>query len=320
MIHTLLTDTWGLKYPIIGAPMAGVGGGALAAAVTRAGGLGMIGIGSQDAPDYLPQQADLARSAGPFGIGLMVWALDKHPELFEAALAAKPHLLSLSFGDPAPYVDRCHAEGIRVASQVHSRDEALRAQSGGVDMIVAQGTEAGGHTGDVATLPLLQIVLDAVSVPVIAAGGIASPQGVAGVLAIGAAGAWIGTALLACPETRYPAAARVRMLAARETETVLTHVFDHVQGLAWPEDYPGRALRNRFVDRWHAHQNALQPSSSAYQQFHQRRGDYDTDYLYAGQAVGLVTATQPAGDVVKNLGVGAEQWLRHRLATLLGDT
>lgn len=318
MIHTFLTDSWGLRYPIIGAPMAGAADGVLAAAVSRAGGLGMMGMGSQAHPDFLLQQAAIARTAGSFGIGLMIWALDERPDLFEAALTARPTLLSLSFGDPTPYVARCHASSIRVATQVHSRDEAIQAQAAGVDLIVAQGTEAGGHTGSVATLPLLQIVLDAVTVPVVAAGGIASPQGVGGILAAGAAGAWIGTAFLASPETCHNPAAQKRILSARETETVLTPIFDQIQGLHWPEAYPGRALRNTFTDQWHGHaEERLGPSSEAAQTFHRQRGDYAIDYLYAGQSVGLVNGTHAAGDVVKVLGQGAEQWLRHRLVTLL---
>ncbi len=316
MIHTFLTDAWGLRYPIIGAPMAGAADGVLAAAVSRAGGLGMIGMGSQARPDFLLQQVAIARTAGSFGIGLMTWALDERPDLFEAALTARPMLLSLSFGDPTPYVARCHASGVRVATQVHSRDEAIQAQVAGVDLIVAQGTEAGGHTGSVATLPLLQIVLDAVTVPVVAAGGIASPRGVGGVIAAGAVGAWIGTALLASPETRHPPVARERIVSARETETVLTHVFDRVQDLPWPDAYPGRALRNHFTDQWHGREEDGEPTSMAFQTFHRHRGDYDIDCVYVGQAVGLVNATRSAEDVVKTLGEGTEEWLRQRMATL----
>ncbi len=316
MIHTFLTDSWGLRYPIIGAPMAGVADAVLAAAVSRAGGLGMIGMSSQARPDFLLQQAAIARTAGPFGIGLMIWALDERPDLFEAALTARPMLLSLSFGDPTPYVARCHASSIRVATQVHSRDEAIQAQAAGVDLIVAQGSEAGGHTGSVATLPLMQIVLDAVTVPVVAAGGIASPRGVGGVIAAGAAGAWIGTALLASPETLHRPVARERILSARETETVLTHVFDRVQDLPWPDAYPGRAIRNHFTDQWHGREEDVGPSSMAFQTFHRHRGDYDIDFVYVGQAVGLVNATRSAEDVVKTMGQGAEEWLRQRMATL----
>ncbi|MCL5077111.1 MAG: nitronate monooxygenase [Actinobacteria bacterium] len=317
MIHTILTDGLGLRYPIISAPMAGAADGVLAAAVSRAGGLGMIGIGSQAQPDFLLQQAALARSAGPFGIGLMIWALDDRPELFEAALSARPDLLSISFGDPTPYVAKCHETGIRVATQVHSRDEAIQAQLAGVDLIVAQGSEAGGHTSSVGTLPLLQIVLKTVTVPVIAAGGIASAEGVAGVLAAGAAGAWIGTAFLASPETLHSHDARERIRSARETETILTHVFDRVQNINWPEIYPGRALRNTFSEEWHGHDDDVTPSSDAGKTFHAQRGNYAIDFLYAGQAVGLVDDSNSAESVVKGLGEGAEQLLRHRLGTLL---
>ena len=319
MIHTPLTRDWGLQYPIIGAPMAGAADGRLAAAVSRAGGLGMVGIGSQASTAFVREQAAVARQGGRFGLGLMIWALADHPELLEAAVAVRPDLISLSFGDPTPYVAVCHTVGIRVAVQVHSRDEARQAERAGVDLIVAQGTEAGGHTGAVATLPLLQMVLDAVSVPVVAAGGIATPQGLAAVLAAGAGGAWIGTVLLATPETAHNTTAQVRLLAADETDTLLTHVFDRVQGLAWPEEYPGRALRNDFAARWHGQEDALLRSEQAMEAFHQGRGDYSVDFIYAGQSVGLVRQAQPAADIIRTLGEEAEQWLKRRLTILGGQ-
>src|SRR5258708_28937518 len=125
-------------------------------------------------------------------------------------------------------------------------------QAGG-DVSVVQGREAGGHvTGRVSTLPLLQAVLDAVQVPVLAAGGIATPRGMAAALAAGAAGVWIGTALLASPECENTEQARARIVQAQETDTILTRAFDVAQGLDWPPLYPGRALRIRFTDRWHS--------------------------------------------------------------------
>lgn len=319
MIHTPLTRDWGLRYPIIGAPMAGAADGRLAAAVSRAGGFGMVGVGSQASTDFIHEQAAVARQGGQFGLGLMVWALADRPELLAAAVAARPDLLSLSFGDPTPYVAACHAAGIPVAVQVHSRAEAVQAQRAAVDLIIAQGTEAGGHTGAVATLPLLQIVLDAVSVPVVAAGGIATPQGLAAVLAAGAAGAWIGTALLASPEAAHNAMAQAQLLAADETETLLTHVFDRVQGLAWPEEYPGRALRNDFAARWHGQEGALMRSEQAIEAYHQGRGDYSVGFIYAGQSVGLLRQAQPVADIIRTLGEEAEQWLTRRLTELSGQ-
>ncbi len=321
MLSTTLTTSWQLRYPIIGAPMAGVAGGRLARAVSQAGGLGMIGVGSQTPVEFIAREAAIAR--GPdqarFGIGLMAWVLETRPELLDAAIQAQPFLVSISFGSPAPFIEQLHQRGIQVAVQVHSRREAVEAAQAGVDLIVAQGTEAGGHTGQVSTLPLLQIVLDAVQVPVVAAGGIASPRGVAAALVAGAQGVWVGTCLLACPESATNEQARARILQAQETETIHTRVFDLAQGIAWPPEYPGRALSNRFTDQWHAHAEALSQDSQARQQLADalKERNYDLAYIYAGEAVGLVTRQQPAGEVIQQLGDGAEQLLRSRCRALL---
>jgi nitronate monooxygenase len=324
MLHTYLTTSWGLRYPIIGAPMAYVGRGRLARAVTQAGGLGMLGIGSSESVEFLMQEAAIARGSdgGRFGIGMHAWAIEKRPDLLDAAIEARPFLISISFGSPAPYVERLHQRGILLATQVNTRAEAIQAEQAGVDLIVAQGTEAGGHvTGQVSTLPLLQTVLDAVRIPVVAAGGIASPRGVAAALAAGAEGVWVGTALLASPECANTDQARTRITQARETDTILTRAFDVAQGLAWPPQYPGRALRNRFTDRWHTRIDELPQASEARQQLAEAVAskNYDLAYIYAGQAVGLVTQQQPAAAVIQQLGDGAERLLRDRSALLLND-
>src|SRR5204863_620774 len=127
----------------------------------------------------------LAKGRGRFGVGLMCWALEGRPELLDAVLETGPNLVALSFGDPAPWVERVRAAGARVVSQVQDSASAREALDAGVDAIVAQGTEAGGHTGGVSTLPLLQIVLELAPerhVPVLAAGGIATGHGVAAVI------------------------------------------------------------------------------------------------------------------------------------------
>ena len=322
MLHTYLTTSWHLRYPIIGAPMAYVGRGRLAHAVSQAGGLGMIGIGSTESVDFLAREAAIARGTdqGCFGIGMHAWAIEKRPDLLDAAIEANPFLISISFGSPAPYIERLHQHGILLATQVNTRAEAMQAARDGVDLIVAQGTEAGGHvTGQVSALPLLQSALDAVQVPVLAAGGIASPRGVAAALAAGAEGVWIGTALLASPECENTEQARARIVQAQETDTILTRAFDVAQGLAWPPKYPGRALRNRFTDLWHAHIDALSQANEARQQLAEAIGskNYDLAYIYAGEAVGLVTQQQSAGDVIQQLGEGAERLLRERSALLL---
>jgi nitronate monooxygenase len=189
-----------------------------------------------------------------------------------------------------------------------------------VDFVVAQGTDAGGHTGTVGTLPLLQLVLDAVDVPVIAAGGIATARGLAAVLAAGAAGAWVGTCLLASPEATTKPEARAKVLAAEEVDTVLTRVFDVAQGIPWPERFAGRALRNRFTDRWHGREAELATDAAAGSELATARAtaNYDIAYLYAGQAVGLVRASRPAAEVVRDLGEGALALLGEQLDRLLG--
>src|SRR5205823_164362 len=183
------------------------------------------------------------------------------------------------------------------------------------------GTEAGGHSGQVSvgTLPLLQSVLDTVQLPVLAAGGIASPRGVAAALAAGAQGVWVGTCLLASPECENTESARSRIVQTQETETVLTRAFDVAQGIPWPPQYPGRALRNRFTDQWHSQTEELTRDESARQQLAEAIKDknYDLAYIYAGEAVGLVNRQQPAAEVIRQLGDGAEQLLRDRCSKLL---
>src|SRR5437763_3835561 len=323
MLHTYLTTTWHLRYPIIGAPMAYVGRGRLARAVSQAGGLGMIGIGSTESVEFLTREAAIARGIdqGRFGIGMHTWAIERRPDLLDAAIEADPFLISLSFGSVTPYVERLHRHGILLATQVNTRAEAMQVERDGVDLIVAQGMEAGGHvTGQVSTLPLLQAVLDAVQVPVLAAGGIASPRGVAAALAAGAEGVWVGTALLASPECENTENARARIVQARETDTILTRAFDVAQGLAWPPQYPGRALRNLFTDRWHSHIDALPQANEARQELAEAIAskNYDLAHIYAGEGVGLVTRQQSAGEVIQYLGEGAERLLRDRSARLLG--
>lgn len=322
MLHTYLTTSWHLHYPIIGAPMAYVGRGRLARAVSEAGGLGMIGIGSTESVEFLEREAAIARGTdqGRFGIGMHTWAIEKRPDLLHAAIEAAPFLISISFGSPAPYVEMLHQRGIFLVTQVNTRDEALRAEQAGVDLIVVQGTEAGGHImGSVSTLPLLQAVLETVQVPVVVAGGIASPRGVVAALAAGAEGVWVGTALLASPECENTEQARTRIVQAQETDTISTRVFDVAQGLAWPPHYPGRALRNRFTEQWHNHIDMLPQATEARQQLKEAVAskNYDLAYIYAGEGVGLVKREQPAAEVIRQLGDGAEQLLRERSSKLL---
>jgi nitronate monooxygenase len=310
----VLSTPWsrrtGLLVPIVNAPMGGVAGGRLAAAVSAAGGLGMVGMGSDGSVASLT--AELTHVTGKFGIGLVDWVLAEQPGLLEAALAARPMLLSVSFGADLSWAEQAHAAGIATATQVYTSAEALHAQDAGIDVLVARGAEGGGH-GDmrVATLPLLDAVLDAVSVPVLAAGGIASPRSLAAVLAAGASGAWLGTCLSACSEALSSDGARRALIAAGETDTTATRVFDVARQRPWPARFPSRVLSNDYLARWTGREEALaaDPAGRAELSAGVVAGNTDTAPVDAGQGVGMVTVVAPAAQVIAELCGGAEQLL-----------
>lgn len=219
-MRTWLTERFGLTVPVVSAPLAGVSTGQLAAAVSTAGGLGMIGAGPTSTPNRMREQCAHARAAGHFGVGLMAWALAQDDALVDVVAAEAPAVVSLSYGPYERWIEPLRAAGIVVATQVGTLEEARHAEQVGVDLLVARGGEGGGHgRADVATLPLLQSVLDAVRLPVLAAGGIGTSRGLAAVLAAGAVGAWVGTAFLACTEAATSAGARERLLSAKDIDT-----------------------------------------------------------------------------------------------------
>ena len=314
-VRTWLTEQLGLRIPVVAAPMAGVSTGRLAAAVSAAGGLGMLGVGPTSTPDWVRQQCAVAREAGQFGVGLMAWALAQDDALVEVVVGEAPALVSVSYGPYERWTAPLQAAGIVVATQVGTLEEAVAAEQAGVDVLVARGGEGGGHgRNDVATLPLLQAVLDAVQMPVLAAGGIGTARGVAAVLAAGSAGAWVGTAFLACTEAATSTRARELLLSAAETDTAYGRVFDVGQRLAWPPEYGGRALRNAFFDRWVGREDELSGDEVAAAKLvaARQRGDFDVACVYAGQGVGLLHSERTAADVLGEL-AGAERLL-HRAA------
>ena len=277
--------------------MAGVSTGRLAAAVSAAGGLGMIGAGPTSTPDPFREQCAVAREAGRFGVGLMAWALAQDDTMVDLVVAEAPALVSVSYGPYERWIAPLQDAGIVVATQVGTLQEARDAEQAGVDVLVARGGEGGGHgRADVATLPLLQSVLDVVQLPVLAAGGIGTARGLAAVLAAGSAGAWVGTAFLACPEAATSEAARERLLAAKDTGTAYGRVFDVALRLAWPPEYGGRALRNPYFDHWVGREGELADDDLASAQLATARqqGDYDVACVYAGEGVGLLRNVRSA--------------------------
>src|ERR1700722_12239724 len=310
MLSTPWSARMGLRVPIVNAPMGGVAGGRLAAAGKAAGGLGMVGMGTAGSTSSL--HAELPHMHGTFGIGLVDWVIRKEPALFDAALAAQPVLVSVSFGTDLSWVHRVHDAGIAAATQVYNSLEAQQAQEAGIDLLVARGSEGGGH-GDatIGTLPLLDAVLDVASVPVLAAGGIASPRSVAAVLAAGASGAWLGTVLSASPEALTSDASRRALVAARETDTTSTRVYDIVRKLPWSQRFPSRVLRNDFVARWTGHEDALAEDAEAEAELATAiaADDRRIAAVDAGQGVGMVTGVAPVGEVIDRLCAGAYELL-----------
>ncbi|HZU77197.1 MAG TPA: nitronate monooxygenase, partial [Dehalococcoidia bacterium] len=190
------------------------------------------------------------------------------------------------------------------------------------DVIVAQGTEAGGHTGRVGTLALVPQVVDAVApLPVIAAGGIADGRGLAAALLLGAEGAWLGTAFLASPESGYREAQKQRVLAIAAGDTVLTRSFDLAGGGEWPEGIAGRVARNAFSDRWAGHEDELIQRVEEIRPGYReavRAGDLETAPTWAGDAAGLVRRSESAAEIMRRILAEAESVLRTRTAAVLG--
>jgi nitronate monooxygenase len=312
-VRTPVCELLGIEQPIVQAPMADVP--PLAAAVSNAGALGMLTL-TWSADVGASVRAVAALTGRPFG-GNLVLTEDRHARL-DQALEAGLRIVSFMWGDPSGYVEPVHAAGGLVLLTVGSAEEARRGVAAGVDVIVAQGWEAGGHVwGTVATLPLVPAVVDAVApVPVIAAGGIADARGVAAVLALGAQAAWLGTRFLLAEEMPIHEDYRRALIAAAETDA---QWYPNLYDVGWP-DSPHRALANSTSKAWDA---AGRPpdkdrpgagdviahfaSGEAIVRYEPAppmvgtMGDIEALSMWAGQDVALAKETQPAADIVAEL-------------------
>ncbi|TQR85028.1 nitronate monooxygenase [Mycobacterium hodleri] len=306
-LRSALTDMFGIEHPIVLAPMGGVAGGRLAAAVAEGGGLGMIGGGRGNA-DWLRRECALAASGTekPWGIGLLSWAINQ--DILAAAIAWRPAAIMLSFGDPAPFAPSIHDAAIPLVVQVTSMAEARRALDVGADVVVAQGTEAGGHGGGRSTLPFVPAVVDvAGAVPVLAAGGIADGRGLAAALVLGAAGAVIGTRFEATTEALLDADEATAILAAGASDTILGRVADVAADAGWPAVYPARTLRNAFTETWQNREDELGDDDEALSEFRAGVDRADMDYVpvWAGEAVDLITELHGASALVGRISAEA---------------
>lgn len=307
-LTTRLTEFLGIQHPILLAPMALVSGGRLAAAVTAAGGLGLVGGGYGEA-DWLDEQ--IGETAGArVGYGFIAWSLARDPGLLEHALAQQPATVMLSFGDLTPFAERIRGAGVPLTAQVQTLHQARLALAAGAKIIVAQGGEAGGHgMGSRSTFTLVPDVVDLAAqrspeTLVVAAGGVADGRGLAAALALGADGVLVGTRFWAAAEALVSARARQRGIAASGDDTVRTRIYDIVRQRDWPDEYDARMVRNALIQRWHGRESELSARlPEAVDEFQKATAaeDFDVITVLVGEAIGLIRDVRPAADIVDHM-------------------
>jgi len=315
-LQTAFTELFGVAHPIALAPMGGSAGGALTVAVSNAGGLGLLGGGREDIGWLHGELEHVRRQAhGVWGVGFQAWSVST--ETIARSLEYEPAAVMLSFGDPRPFAPMIRASSARLIIQVVDLDEAQRALDVGADVIVAQGTEAGGHGGNRATLPFVPAVVDLVSpTPVLAAGGIADGRGLAAALSLGAAGALIGTRFHTSAEAIVDPEIVKAILNASGDDTERSCVLDIARGAPWPSRYTARTLRNEFLDEWRDRDDELKADTSAQESYRhaEESSDLRAVAVWASEAIDLITETLPAGDIVRNMAADAEAALRQILS------
>lgn len=313
MLRTPVCETLGIAHPIVQAGMAREYTNAeLVAAVSAAGGLGILGCLGRPADETVAAIRRIrALTDRPFGVNFVLHRRNR--ETFAACLAERVPVFSFFRGDPEEDVTRAHAAGAVTIHQVTTVAEAERAVAVGVDVLVAQGSEAGGHMGP---LPLLSVLPAVVAVaggrPVLAAGGISDGRGLAAALCLGAAGVLMGTRFLATPESPISPAYKRAILAAGPGATVASGLFDLLWGFAWP-GVRVRAIGNALTERWAGREDELAAHLEEVRAECDRANREDDPRgmaLLAGEGVGQIDAIQPAGAIVQSVAAEAERVLR----------
>jgi nitronate monooxygenase len=305
--------------------MSGTATAELAVAVSEAGGLGLIGAWPAKGPDWLRKQIRLVRerTQRPFGVGFISSA-PHLGELVQVAIEECVPAISHSFADPTPYVSAAHKAGIKVLVQVQKVSHAKKVTLAGVDVITAQGTDAGGHTGYIGTLPLVPAIIDVVGdIPVVAAGGIADGRGLAAMLMLGAEGVWLGTRFVVSQEAIGAEWKKQRAVEASTDDTVLTKAYDLTLNAPFPKDIGDRVLSNDFTSIWHgrdeevvAHREELRKKLLTAEDSE----DAKIARVQVGNAMGLISSVEPAADIVRRIIEEADAILRGRPQTLLKDS
>ncbi|EAQ25486.1 NAD(P)H-dependent flavin oxidoreductase [Roseovarius sp. 217] len=314
-MRTRLTTALGLTHPILCAPMAFAAGGRLAAAVTHAGGLGLIGGGYGNA-DWLEGAFAEAGNAR-VGCGFITWKMAENPAVLDQVLAREPAALCLSFGDPTPFAPRIADAGVPLICQVQTLRDAQRATECGAQIIVAQGSEAGGHGERRGTITLVPEVADwlagrAPEVLLVAAGGIADGRGLAAALMLGADGVLIGSRLWASAEAQVSEAMTEAAISATGDQTIRSTVMDAARNLRWPARYTARVLRNPVTDRWHDDPDGLRENIAARADWAEgwTTGDPESANTFVGEATGLIHDRPPVADIITRMVEEAEALLR----------
>ncbi|MEV6544159.1 nitronate monooxygenase [Streptomyces sp. NPDC051665] len=312
-LSTAFTKLFGVQHPIALAPMGGSAGGALTAAVSRGGGLGLLGSGNGER-DWLARELAVVaeQTTEPWGIGFLTWQIGI--DAVEHALEHNPVAVMLSFGDPSPFAERIRRAGAALIIQVTDLEEARRAVDLGADVIVAQGSESGGHGArhGRSTLPFVPVVVDlAAPVPVLAAGGIADGRGLAAALALGAAGALIGTRFQATAEALVSPSVSTAIIQARGEDTERNSILDIARNSPWPRKYTARTLGHPFLDEWRGRETELttDPQARHAYQVALAQGDIPPLPVWAGEAVDLINDLPSAADLVNSLATQAEDAL-----------
>jgi nitronate monooxygenase len=324
MLTTRLCTFLGIDFPIINAPMAGTASAELATAVSKAGAFGMIGAGADPDPTWLLEQVHAVRekTSSPFGVGFSS-SFPGLEKAIEAALDAQVAAIGHSFIDPTQLINQAKGSGVKIFAQVQTMANAKKAIAAGADVIIAQGSEAGGHTSHLGTLSFVRAVVKiAGDIPVVAAGGIADGPGLAAALMLGAEGAWIGTRFVASLEWAGPEWAKGQVILAEVDDTILTNVYDLVSDAPYDHDVVGdRVISNSFTDRWHGREAEMMTRQSELREdiaTATAAEDATTAPVRAGAASGLIRSVEPASYILREIVSQAEDILRHRPQKLLG--
>lgn len=316
-VSTDLTALLGIRHPLLLAPMDTISGSRLVRAVGEAGGFGILGGGYGDRARLEAETAKLKDFAEPFGIGFITWSLAKEPELLDVALAARPRAVMLSFGDPKPFAPRIKSSGALLICQVQDEAMARQALEAGADILIAQGTEAGGHGASRTTIDIVPAIVDLAAgrVPVVAAGGLADGRGLAAMLMLGASGVLMGTRFYASIEADGAEQAKRLICSANSGDTVRGVVFDWSRKLLWPAPFTARSLVNDHLRKWTGREiELMQRADEVATEYAAARaaGNFDVAAVFAGESVGLIHDIPPAAEIVDRIVTEAEQILGKR--------